>query len=531
MRKNIYIYNSCLFISVILFFIWSCMDDELIKMDRQTENRNFSLQEAKAFFEKFVEANIETRSGEDEVYKSIQPGDFSPQWENAMPSAKNNLECYDIPIISSFRYKAIYVEYNNDRGIAKFTNVYQKLVVVKNVKENNIGQYILTLIPAKGYDTVYSNRVCMDFLNCADKGKFTGVVIYSMVNSNTIARVNTYKDGIKINGVFLLNASTKAELERKCRIASSQLAGISFGRKKNIFTRSGEDAAAGGDDWNWDIDGGEFPEVVITPEPVINGGEFPEVVITPDNWTPPCPVDPDPYPDSYGGVSEGGDNSSDSSGNFGIDEVKNVDPCQKADEMNANDSLKSRVKKIFAGVYYQPQSKENGWVNDGKLIHDPIKRTQGSLKYDWSVMKPNSIKEWYHSHPGGGPIPSFTDLVTLTKQYNKGYIDAGNFTYGVISDFGCTSLVIVSEEAFRIFVERLQNDKITIMDNFNNSIASHIASGVEDKIAKYITFLHKEKAGLQLIFNKYSEIDQKWEGWKPRTVNSSGQLEYLDCNK
>ena len=53
----------------------------------------------------------------------------------------------------------------------------------------------------------------------------------------------------------------------------------------------------------------------------------------------------------------------------------------------------------------------------------------------------------------------------------------------------------------------------------------------EDKIAKYITFLHKEKAGLQLIFNKYSEIDQKWEGWKPRTVNSSGQLEYLDCNK
>ena len=65
MRKNIYIYNSCLFISVILFFIWSCMDDELIKMDRQTENRNFSLQEAKAFFEKFVESKLETRSGDD----------------------------------------------------------------------------------------------------------------------------------------------------------------------------------------------------------------------------------------------------------------------------------------------------------------------------------------------------------------------------------------------------------------------------------------------------------------------------------
>lgn len=49
MRKNIYLYIGCLSILLILFLVWSCMDDELINMDSRTENKNFSLQEAKAF--------------------------------------------------------------------------------------------------------------------------------------------------------------------------------------------------------------------------------------------------------------------------------------------------------------------------------------------------------------------------------------------------------------------------------------------------------------------------------------------------
>ena len=71
--------------------------------------------------------------------------------------------------------------------------MYQKLVIVKDVKENNVGQYILTLIPAKEYDAVHNSQVCNDFINCVDKGTFTGIAIYSMVHSSMIARINTYK--------------------------------------------------------------------------------------------------------------------------------------------------------------------------------------------------------------------------------------------------------------------------------------------------------------------------------------------------
>lgn len=338
MRKNIYLYIGCLSILLMLFLVWSCMDDALMKMDSQTKNKNFSLQEAKAFFEKSMES-VTTRSEKEETDNSIRPGDFSPQWAGAMPSSKNNLECYDIPIISTFQYKALYVEYSNDKGVAKHTNVYQKLIIVKDVKENNIGQYILTLIPAKEYDAVYNSQVCNDFINCADKGKFTGVAIYSMVHSNMIARINTYKNGIKVKGVFLLNASTKAELEEKRQIANSQLSGLTFGRKKKISTRSGEDDFWGSDDWFWDIDGGSLPEVVITPDRPgeIEGGELPEVVITPDIWAPIPP--PDPIPDPGELPTGGPDESTGGVVQEEEEEHPDVDPCEKANEMNENDSL------------------------------------------------------------------------------------------------------------------------------------------------------------------------------------------------
>lgn len=503
MRKNIYLYIGCLSILLILFLVWSCMDDELINMDSRTENKNFSLQEAKAFFEKSMES-VTTRSEKEKADNSIRPGDFSPQWTGAIPSSKHNLECYDIPIISTFQYKALYVEYKNDKGIAKHTNVYQKLVIVKDVKENNVGQYILTLIPAKEYDAVHNSQVCNDFINCVDKGTFTGIAIYSMVHSSMIARINTYKNGIKVKGVFLLNASTQAELEEKRQIANFQLSGLAFGRKKKISTRSGEDDLWDGEDWSWDIDGGNLPEVIITPEPGdINGGQFPEVTITPDDWlTPIPPPDPDPFPDPSE-MSTG--NPDESTGNGTVEEKEekdpDVDPCEKANEMNVNDSLIARVKKIFAGVYYQPNSKENGWIASGASIHNPNKQGQGSIRYDWSAVKPNSVTEWYHSHPGGSMIPSFADLNLLTQKYLQGYIDVENFSYGIISDFGCNSLVIVSEDAFRDFATKLQNDKETMKQEYSRALNSAIGASIEDRIAHCVSFLQKEGAGLQFIFN------------------------------
>lgn len=515
MRKKIYIYGGSLFV-VMLLIVWSCIDDDIIKASIQVENKNFTLYEARTFFEESMKRSGLTRSNE-EMSKSVYPQDFVPNWSEAEPSSKNNLECYDIPISTAFRYKVLYIDYDRNGGAAKVSNVYQKLIMVKDLESKSIGQYVLTLVPTKEYDSKYRSGVCDEFLNCANKGQFTGIAIYTIVNSNVIARVNTYKNGIKIKGVFLLDATTDAELKEKRAIALAQLSILSFSRQKKISTRSGEDDIWGGDDW--DINGGELPEVVITPDPDINGGELPEVTITPD---------PDPFPDPSNEPTNSGEEGSISSGssNNGEDVVEeDVDPCQMEKKLNNNKEFKSRVDSIFAENYYRPQAKEKGWVND-QSIHKPSKQTNGSISYNWKEIKLNSVTEWFHSHPGGGPIPSFADLKMLALKYSQGYIDVNNFYYGVISDFGCSCLVIVSEDAFRDFAKNIA----TMETEFDNTMKAGDRTGIEDKLSACVNFLQKSNSGLNLLFNYYSEFTQKFEGWKAKTRNASGELINQDCN-
>lgn len=515
MRKNLDFHDGALFIFMLLF-TWSCIDDEIIKENPQNENKNFTLQEAKVFFEESMEKSGITRSNE-ETSKSIYPQDFVPLWSEAEPSSMEYLECYDIPISTAFQYKAVYTEYKNGTGVAKVTNVYQKLIMVKDTKNNHIGQYILTLVPTKEYESKHSGRINDNFLNCMDKGLFTGTAIYTVVNSNMIARVNTYKDGVKVKGVFLLNTSTRAELEEKCELAISQLAGISFGRKKKIMTRSGEDDLWGGD--GWDIDGGQFPDVIITPEPDINGGQFPDVIITPE-------PDPDPFPDPSTEPTNSNEEGSIGGGfsNNEEDTIEDVDPCQMEKNLNNNKELKYRVDSIFHENYYRPQAKEKGWINSNS-IHKPSKQTNSSISYNWGEIKAGSVTEWFHSHPGGGPIPSFGDLKMLALKYKQGYIDVDNFCYGVISDFGCSCLVIVSEDAFRNFASNVAAMEQTFIQ------ATHATdrTGITDKLSAYIDFLQRSNSGLNLLFNYYNEITREFEGWKAKTRDVNGQLENQSC--
>ena len=42
-----------------------------------------------------------------------------------------------------------------------------------------------------------------------------------------------------------------------------------------------------------------------------------------------------------------------------------------------------------------------------------------------------------HSHPTGSMITSWADLKALAIRYQQGYVKSENFTYGVVSEFGC----------------------------------------------------------------------------------------------
>ena len=98
---------------------------------------------------------------------------------------------------------------------AERVSVYQNLIIVKDVKSVRMSQYILTLIPAKAYDARYGSSFCDRFIIRSDKGGFSGVAVCSCVYSACTARVDTYKDGVKREGAFLLDGTDRSVSDAK----------------------------------------------------------------------------------------------------------------------------------------------------------------------------------------------------------------------------------------------------------------------------------------------------------------------------
>lgn len=208
MRRLTYIY-TILFIMAIVFGVVNCTDEDLVK-NGQENMEEFSIQEAKDYFQvQMAENLILSRSLSSEDNKTVSPGDFIPNWDIAVGSSKNELASYSIPITPTYRFRAIYVDTHNGMPSVGKVNVYQKLVIVKDTKSKKLSQYILTLIPSKAHDSKNGTKICDNFVNCADKDGFTGVAIYSCVYSQVTARINIYKNGMKMKGVFLLDNSVK----------------------------------------------------------------------------------------------------------------------------------------------------------------------------------------------------------------------------------------------------------------------------------------------------------------------------------
>lgn len=272
-----------------MFCIVNCTDEDSIKLDTQIEMKDFSLQEAKTFFEKQSEVSLITSRSLNN--KSITPGDFIPKWEVAIGSSKNGIACYDIPITPTYQYKAIHVDEKNGFPSAGKVNIYQKLIIIKDLNSKRMGQYILTLIPSKTYDNKYSHDICNKFINCADKGEFTGIAIYSCVYSNLTARVSQYKNGIKTDGVFLLSTTSKTDFISKYEQARMLVSAITVQRKNVVLTR-------GEDDYDFTYDGGWLDDVIVTPPDYSEWGENEMEDWINSSRPDTSPIDPEPEPEN-----------------------------------------------------------------------------------------------------------------------------------------------------------------------------------------------------------------------------------------
>ena len=298
--KKKYCYCRAFLLPVFVFWLAGCTDEFLPSPAVQTELKEFALEEAQEYFRSEAEKEGVRSRGESEV-KALSPGDFVPDWDGAVGSSSNGLACYDVPIEADYRYKAVYAEERHGTVSAEQVSVYQKLIIVKDVKSERMSQYILTLIPSKAYDARYGSSVCGRFITRSDKGGFSGVAVYSCVYSAYTARVDTYKDGVKREGVFLLDGMERGVSDAKADYARSLVSSLQILRGRRPLSRGEYD----GDyyvDYTYDdtydeiYDGGWFDEIVVTPDPVWDGVGADG--LTNDEWmsstTPDSTVDPSP---------------------------------------------------------------------------------------------------------------------------------------------------------------------------------------------------------------------------------------------
>lgn len=204
-----------LLLCVLPLVLWNCTDTFwFTEGNMEVEHENFTLQEAREFFnESTMQLAVVSRSMQENGKTRLSAGEFTPDWDNSVASAKNDLMCYDVPIDCEHTYKAAMLTKESKAPTLDAVDVYQKLVVVKSRTTGEMGQYLLTLVPDIEYGRQHQGEVADLFINAGDKGGFSGVAIYSIPGLDLIVRANRYTNGTKTRGVHL--SGDKKEMEEK----------------------------------------------------------------------------------------------------------------------------------------------------------------------------------------------------------------------------------------------------------------------------------------------------------------------------
>lgn len=302
-----------------------------------------------------------------------------------------------------------------------------------------------------------------------------------------------------------------------------------------VSTNDGEGGDGSGGDWGWNSDNKPFelPEVVI-PANTMPSVTLPEVEIIGHrpSYNPPAGLE------NVMGAGGGGGSSGSTNGEAfknNTDSAPDVDPCKAASQAEKDQALVQRAQELLDKVSnYRTGDKEYGWVKttDGRIIR-PAKVEEERMSYDNSQLSDVKIVERYHNHPGGGgAFPSWADLIVLASDYKKGRIDVDNFLYGVVSEFGCLSLVVTSKEAFKIFANKVSSEDEWIKESFDKMKRKENPD-TDAMIGKYIDFLTNAMSGLEVLYSPAEEVNgnAKLGIWGAKISDGNGGMKSNDCGK
>lgn len=172
----------------------SCTEKYGFNETSSTHDAQTSLivQEAKEFFANSYSAYTYS-GGKTDVNKYLNPGDFTPMWENSIVSQNAEYVNVDVPIISQNRFRVLRSEIRNGQAQAYKVAVTQRLVVSKNIESGKQLLYIMNFIPDRSSYVKNKGNIGNDVTSLGMDG-FSGLIVYSLCPMNYPFKIESYKD-------------------------------------------------------------------------------------------------------------------------------------------------------------------------------------------------------------------------------------------------------------------------------------------------------------------------------------------------
>lgn len=229
------------------------------------EDAEITVEQAREFFEQ----ELLTRNDDTPTPNILSPGDFTPQWDNAQISQNYRIACVDVPIIPTYRYRAIRSEFRRGQAQAYIVNVSQKVVIVKDRESGAMASYVISLIPDKDFAAKHKGDISDLFLNANDRGKYSGAIFYTR-HGLPVNYVH-YTDGSEDCNISTLGDIDGAAKAENLRNIMKKFVGIKFNKTSNILSR-GESYENYDDSPIDEPDGGGGPEGEMTESKYIATG-------------------------------------------------------------------------------------------------------------------------------------------------------------------------------------------------------------------------------------------------------------------
>ncbi len=256
-------------------------DDNKHMRDTSDDKKIITVSQAKEFVESSCPSQPTTRSGVEDIpdwngYYPFIPGEYTPDWSNAVEGQRAGLGCVDIPIDATNRYVAMSYYYTEEDSIVFYAvRILQKLIVVKEEDSGVTAKYLLSLIPDINYSKGRYCRAVLDsFTNVGRKGDYCGLAVYTIPETGELIRVSRYENGEYCDGVYIFDP-VFTDIEKNNELAFSYIEGISVYRINNNPITKAEDEVI------YDL-----PEIIFRPKDGkhINRGSYENDNVLIDHW-------------------------------------------------------------------------------------------------------------------------------------------------------------------------------------------------------------------------------------------------------